>query len=129
MYGLGGLGCVEKLIVFFLSFFFTSATFVVFKADGLNGKVAKKLLGGMSKTAPACAFAVVSADGKGRVTLFSSCGKECGDKLKSAKAWTAAAFPEGKGGGSDGFASKNGPEDPALDLVAAATAFAESCFA
>jgi alanyl-tRNA synthetase len=115
--------------LFYFIFIFESVKFMVFQADGLKGKQAKKMLSGMSKTAPACAFAVVSADGKGRVTLFASCGKECDDKLKSAKAWTAAAFPDGKGGGSDGFASKNGPEDASSDLVAMATSFAESSLA
>ena len=77
---------------------------MVFKANGLStikGKAAKKILTGMSKTAPGCAFAVVAADGKGRVTLFASCGKECDEKLKSANVWTSAAFPDGKGGGKD----------------------------
>ena len=92
----------------------------------MNGKAAKKLLSNMAKNATACAFGVVSADGKGRVTLFCSCGKECDDRLKSAKDWSAAAFPEGKGGGSASFASKNGPEADAGDLMANAIAFAES---
>lgn len=97
---------------------------MVFQIEGLNGKKAKKLLAGMTKTAPACAFGVVSTDKKG-TTLFAACGKECDEKLKSAKEWTAAAFPEGKGGGNDDFASKSGAADPA-DLIAKATAFAET---
>ena len=96
----------------------------MFQVEGLNGKKAKKLLAGMTKTAPACAFGVVSTDKKG-TTLFAACGKECDEKLKSAKDWTAAAFPEGKGGGKDDFASKSGKADPA-DLIAKATAFAET---
>jgi hypothetical protein len=69
---------------------------MVFRADGMNGKKAKKLFTKMTKAVPSCAFAVISMDAKGKAALFCACGKDVALD-GGAKKWAATVFPEGRG--------------------------------
>merc|ERR1711871_559757 len=101
----------------------SGAKFMVFRADGMNGKKAKKLFTKMTKAVPNCAFAVVSIDAKGNAALFCACGKEV-NLDGGAKKWAATVFPEGRGGGNAGFASSTGPGEFAETVMKRAEEFA-----
>lgn len=96
---------------------------MVFRADGMNGKKAKKLFTKMTKTVPSCAFAVVSVDAKGKAALFCACGKDVALD-GGAKKWAASVFPEGRGGGNAGFASSTGPVELAETVMQRAQDYA-----
>ena len=93
---------------------------MVFRADGMNGKKAKKLFASMTKSVPGCAFAVVSLQDKSKVALFCACGKGVDAALGGAKGWASKSFPEGRGGGNAAFASSTGDDSHADSLMARA---------
>lgn len=102
---------------------------MVFRADGMNGKSAKKLFTKMCKSAPACAFAVLSLDAKGKASLFAACGKEVSSELGGAKTWASTAFPEGRGGGNASFASSTGPAELLDEVMKRAEEYAKKTLA